>query len=527
MKPKFLLSLMVLIVLLLVTAACEPYPDAPTDKPEAVPTVTTGILATTTPAAPVSPTSTPAAAGSATTAPNSNPTATALPVPSSSPTTASSATPTTSPTTGSVHPTVTQPTATTSPLTDLQVIDSTSFLDSNNDFHVVGEVKNNTTHILNGMQLTIVIKDAAGNSLLKDTNNNIVASLVINPILNNLASGETSPFSYTLFSGSGAPDPKSVSVAPASQKPSDVKLAAVEIQHAQMSSNGQGNYLLSGMIVNKSSTPVEIHNLAAALLDNNKKVIAADYSVDYSVYLLPSGDPNKLDSTPFYLRMTDPPSQPADWKIYLDAEEVDQAIASSFKIYITNHFFDSSGAFHIVGTVTNTSTGTLTARIVAGLYDKNGAVLDAYSTGSPVNLAANEIIPYDVSTFENVNANPGAASALDHFTVQIDNYYTSQPNISSVALTSTHDAAAKDGNVWTVTGQVTNNSGKALSIETIVVGIYDRTGKLMAVNSGWILPSGDTIANDSVDNYSVVVSLDPAAVTTDYTLKTLVKGELK
>jgi hypothetical protein len=527
MKPKFFLSLLALIMLLLGTAACEPYPDAPTDTPEVVATSTTGIQATTMPGASVSPTATSAAAVSPTTAPTSKLTATALPVTSSSPTTAPSAASTASPTAGSVNPTAVQPTATTSPMTDLQVINSIGFMDTNNDFHVVGEVKNNTNHILNGMQLTIVIKNAAGNSLLKDTNNNVVPSLTFNPILTNLVPGETSPFSYTLFSGSGTPDAQSVSVTSAGQKYSDVKLAAVEIQHAQMSSNGQGNYLISGTIVNKSSKPVEIRNLAAALLDNNKKVNAADYSVDYTIYLQPSGDPNKLDSTPFYLRMTNPASQPADMKIYLDAEEVNQAISSSLKIDTTNHFFDSSGAFHIVGTVTNTSTGTLTARIVAGLYDKNGAVLDAYSTGSPVNLAANEIIPYDVSSFENVNANADKASALDHFTVQIDSFFTSQPNIVSVALTSSNDAAAKNGNVWTVTGQVKNNSGKALSIETIVVGIYDSTGKLMAVNSSWILPTGDSIANGSVDHYSVVVSLDPAAVTTGYILKTLVKGELK
>jgi hypothetical protein len=98
----------------------------------------------------------------------------------------------------------------------LQVVSSTSYTDSNGDFHVIGEIKNTGSNILTQVQLTIVVKDAAGNSLLRDFNNTMVPFQVFTPMLTDLAPGETSPYGYTIFAGSGTPDPNSVTVTPSS-----------------------------------------------------------------------------------------------------------------------------------------------------------------------------------------------------------------------------------------------------------------------------------------------------------------------
>jgi hypothetical protein len=377
------------------------------------------------------------------------------------------------------------------------------------------------------MELTLVIKDSSGKSLLKDNNNKVVPSLDFNPMLTNLAPGETSPFGYTLYAGSGTPDSNSVSVTPSSQNNSDAVLASVEIQHAQMVASGDGSFLISGTVVNKGSQPVLIRDIAAALINSDKRILAAAYSVDYSVFLQSAGDVNKLDTTPFYLRVTNPASQPTAFNIYLDVEEASPPAAYNLNCTITNHYFDGQGVFHIDGTLTNNSKVTLSTKMVAGLYDKNGVVLDAYSIGSPVNVGAGEIIPFDISSFENVNNSADAHNALDHFTVQIDSYYTSVPVVDSVKLATSNDTIQKNRTDWTVTGNVTNTSNKTLSIETVLVGIYDANGVLIAVNYGWILPTGDSIDNGSVNSYNVVVPLDPAVNVTGYTIKTLVKGELK
>jgi len=428
------------------------------------------------------------------------------------------------------------PTATSTPLpptatpqAGLHVVNFTTYKDSSGSFHVVGELKNSDKKILTQMELTIEIKDASGTSLLKDNNDKAVDSLTFSPMLSNLAPDESSPFDYTLDAGAGTPDAKSVMVTATGQNTSDVTRAAVQIQNAQMVASGEDSYLVSGEIVNKSDKPVEIRDLAAALVDNKSQIISADYSVDYAIYLQPTGDQNKLDTTPFYLRVNNPGTKPADFKTYLDVQEVDQPDSYAVKIDITNNYFDDSGAFHIVGNITNKSTDILTTQIVAGLYDKDGVVLDAYSTSSPVNLAVGEVIPYDISNFPNVNGNQSEANRLDHFTVQIDDYFTFPSSIETVPLKSTNDKTAKNepNTEWTVTGQVANNSSKNLSSVIVMVGVYDDKGNPVAVNYDYISPSGDSIAPGDVNSYKIVVVLDPKAEPTGYTVKTLVKGEVK
>jgi hypothetical protein len=228
--------------------------------------------------------------------------------------------------------------------------------------------------------------------------------------------------------------------------------------------------------------------------------------------------------------VNNPGARPADYKTYLDVEEVAQPDTYAVEIEITNHYFDNSGTFHIIGNATNNSSDTLTTQIVAGLYDKDGIVLDAYSTSSPVNLAPGEVMPYDVSTFANVNNNTDEAKRLDHFTVQIDDYFTFPSSIETVALKSTNDKVAKDDTnmEWTITGQVANSTAKNLSGEIVMAQVFDSDGKLVAVNYSWITPSGDSLAPGDVSSYNVVVPLDSTITdTTGYTFKTLVKGEVK
>jgi len=454
-----------------------------------------------------------------------SPTADPTPAPTVAPTAVPTVPPTAVPT--KVPPTAVPPTAT--PETGLHVVNFTSYSDSNGDFHVTGEIKNSDKRILSEMELTVVIKDASGKSLLKDKNDKVTDSVTFSPMLSDLAPGETSPFDYFLDGSTGKPDPKSVSVTVTGQHTSDITRASVEIQHAQMVASGSDKYLVSGEIVNKSDKPVEVHDLAAALVDVNGKVLSADYSVNYTISLLPAGNADKRDSSPFYLSVNAPETKPADFKTYLDVQEVEQPDTYKVQIEIANNYFDDQGIFHIVGTVTNKSSETLTLQIVAGLYDKDGIVLDAYSTSSPVNAAPGEVMPFDISSFDNVNNNPDEANRLNHFTVQVDDYFTFPSAIETVALKSSGDKAAKDATAaqWTITGKVSNTTTKALSSEIVMAEVFDAKGKLVAVNYEWITPSGDSLAPGDVSSFKVVVPLEPGIDTTGYTFKTLAKGEVK
>jgi len=507
MKPRFLLYGVLLALIILPLAACSANTPAPTAVPTSAPKVAPTNAPTTTPTTP--PTVAPA---TATTAPTKEPTKTPVKLPTKE------------------QPTSAKPTETPgAPDTGLAVVGYNTFTDASNYFHVSGEVKNNDQRVLTNMELTIIIKDASGKTLLTDTNNKPVDSVTFSPMLSNLAPGEISPFDYSLDATAGTPDPKSVSVKVTGMNTGDVTRANVEVENTQMVASGTDYYLVTGEIANKGGKPVEVHDLAAALVDQDGKVLAADYSVDYAIDLLPFGDQDNRDLTPFTLTINNPGTEPADYKIYLDAQETDLGTTYPVQVDLTNNYFDNSSSFHIVGTVTNQSSETLTVELVAGLYDKDGIVLDAYTTSSPVNLAPDEVMPYDISSFSNVNYNSDEAKRLDHFTVQVDDYFTFPSAIESVPLKSSGDSAEKDDTnaEWTVTGQVTNTSGKALSSEIVMVQVVDTDGKVIAVNYDWISPSGDSIAAGETGSYKVVVPLEPGIDTSSYTVKTFVKGEVK
>jgi hypothetical protein len=509
MRPKLLIYRLILAVMLLALAACGP--AATTAAPTQVPPTATTVPPTVPPTASPPPTAVPPTKVPPTAVP---PTATPTPLP-----------PTAVPPT--VTPTPRPPTAT--PEAGLHVVSFTTYTDSSKFFHVAGEIKNSDKKILSEMELTIVIKDAAGKTLLKDNNDKAADSVTFSPMLSNLAPGESSPFDYSIDANDVKPDPKSVSVEVTGQHTSSITRAAVKIQHAQMAASGSDTFEVSGEIVNQSDKPVEIRDLAAALLDSKGKVLSADYSMEYAIYLLPTGNADHRDITPFYLSIPNPGAKPANYKTYLDAEEVQPADTYPVEVALTNNYFDTNDNFHIVGTATNKSDKTLTIQLVAGLYDKDGVVLDAYSISSPVNLAPGEVMPYNISTFNNVNYNAEAAKRLDHFTVQVDDYFTFPSAIETVALKSSGDKVTKDDSAkeWTVTGKVTNTSSKSLSGEIVMVQIFDAKGKLVAVDYTWISPTGDSIAAGETGSYSVTVPLSPNADTTGYTFKTLVKGEVK
>src|ERR1041384_8461487 len=57
---------------------------------------------------------------------------------------------------------------------DVEVVNLTTYKDSLDYFHVVGEIHNGTQKALTSIELTIAIKDADGKSLLKDDSDNVV-----------------------------------------------------------------------------------------------------------------------------------------------------------------------------------------------------------------------------------------------------------------------------------------------------------------------------------------------------------------
>ncbi|MCJ7586126.1 MAG: hypothetical protein MUO30_15355, partial [Anaerolineales bacterium] len=104
---------------------------------------------------------------------------------------------------------LTQPPTTSGELT---IVSTFAFTDEWGEYHVVGELQNGADRVLTSIELTIEIKDASGNSLLKDDNGNVVPTLTFQPLLYTFTPGEASPFGYYLSADAGQPATYNVTI---------------------------------------------------------------------------------------------------------------------------------------------------------------------------------------------------------------------------------------------------------------------------------------------------------------------------
>ena len=410
--------------------------------------------------------------------------------------------------------------------TGLRITSLTSYKDSGGNFHVVGEVINGEDKPISSIELTITIKDASGKTLLKDSSGSIANSLTFSPMLSTLMPGKTSPFDYLLSSDAGVPDKFDVKIT--GQNSGDVQTAYLQIQNAQIKTGANDTVFLTGEIVNKGDKPVQIYNMAGSLLDKDKKVLAAAATNTYSSYLQPAGDSAQEDRTPFSISINNPGSPIDSYATYLEADQVDPLPGNSLVVNITNNYFDDSNEFHIVGSLTNDGTDTLHTFLVGGLYAKDGTALDADVTITPIDIQAGQSLPYDISSFGNVNSNADEAALVDNFTVQVDRSATVQSSHGSVVLKTLNDQLDKSADpTWQLNGQITNTSNEALANETVIIAVYDAKGELVATDWTVISPNGDSIAPGETSSFKLFVYLDPAADRSSLTYKTFAAGEPK
>jgi len=359
------------------------------------------------------------------------------------------------------------------------IINSTfAFTDEWGEYHVVGEVQNGTERVLTSIELTIEIRDASGNSLLKDDNDNVVPTKTFHPELYTLAPGESSSFEYNISSDTGTPANYNVTIT--GQQTGDANRGNLSVENAQLVDDSLGTMYLTGELVNKSSKWVHINNLAGAAVDSNNTVLSTDWTVTYTTELAPTGDQADRDRTPFVISFPTPSNaEVKQWATYVDADLIDEPTDYAIKVELPNNYFDGYNDFHVIALLTNNSNENLNTLVVAGLYAQDNTVLDADWSFAPIILGPGESLPIDISSFSSVNYSDIQAGRVDTFTVQVDPYSTYPAMYDIVALASKNEQVQKESDSWTINGEVTNTSSQRLNNETVVAAIYDGQGNLV------------------------------------------------
>lgn len=72
------------------------------------------------------------------------------------------------------------------------------------------------------------------------------------------------------------------------------------------------------------------------------------------------------------------------------------------------------------------------------------------------------------------------------------------------------DATYDSSGMWTIKGEVTNNSGSDLTSATVVAGLFDAEDTLVAMHWTYIWPDGEVIADGETYDFEIYIYVDPS-----------------
>jgi hypothetical protein len=383
---------------------------------------------------------------------------------------------------------------------------------------------------VDNINLSLKLNDSSGKSVLKDDSGNPTSTVSFQPILGEIGPGETTPFEYYFNTDGADTTGWKADVALVSSDPaSDFQRVAVTVTNNLLTVGSDGDIYLTGELVNTSDKPTQINNFAAALLDDAGNVAGTSSFQDVSRLLAPAGDASGSDRTPFVVHIPGPIKGTYSPAFYLDStpgKQSDVDAAADVHLHLETSYVDAYNNVHVVATVTNSGTNTMTVRVMAGLYADDGKVLDGSSTDAPIDLGPGMATPVQLYYFANLNGNADLIGKVVSTSAQIDPYWTFPITNNFVALKATKVTTETDGSSLTIKGNVVNTSNQTLIDAKVVVVLHDADGKLVAADKAYTDNSGD-IAPKATETWSVTIDLpadiDPSTLKID----TIVQGDVK
>jgi hypothetical protein len=311
-----------------------------------------------------------------------------------------------------------------------------------------------------------------------------------------------------------------------SAAPAEVNRAQVKIENDRVVADGSETLYMTGELVNQSGQPVLIHALAGAILNDAGGPAAADAANSYSHYLEPAGDTGGNDRSPFIISL-DGPVAGKQSAFYLDAE-VSEGIdtANSLQLEVVRQFVDEFDRLRLVTRVTNTGDKLLNVSLVAGLYRKDGVVLDASTMTTPIYVGPGDTVPVTFESFS-VNSLPEEQALVDRTSVRVDPYWTYDTTFETVALEIADQDSQVNGAQIDVRGNVTNTSDKELSSATVLMSAIDANGELITTNWASLYPQGDAFKPGETLPFDLSLALPKDLDPTTVKLSAVVQGYVK
>ena len=379
--------------------------------------------------------------------------------------------------------------------------------------HILGEVLNGSESPAEAIQLTVVALDASGVSLLQSETGEPVQEVAFSPLITRLAAGKSAPFDFILPTDSPLPTVFQVFVT--SFQPSSASLQTLQVENAQVMSGENGEAVLVGELVNPNPVSVSIQGLAASLKDGSNILVSAGGGGLSAGLLLPAGDTNLLDRSPFKIPFYAALPTGGSWQVFVDAVDTGTSAETDSTQFAIDQSFtyyqDDRGTSHLVSSIKNPFERAFSVQLVAGLYGGTGSVMDMSLLALPLDLQPGEELPFDVHDFLLVNGKPDLQAKLDSFTLQVDPSRTVTSNRvwTEVEVENQQEEQGEKG-VWTFSGRVTNSGDAEIDRFVVMATLTSHsTGKVVAVSTTILLNPAGRIPHGMAMDYKIEVLADP------------------
>jgi hypothetical protein len=405
------------------------------------------------------------------------------------------------------------------------ILNTTTFTDYLGDFHVVGLVQNTDSKPAGFVEYNLQVKDAQGQTLLTDAEGNPADFTTFYPLLETLGPSETSPFDTYVSLAEGAV-PSSCIISFSTATETTLERADVTAENVRSVTDSNGDVYIFGELVNHGSVPAHIDSLAGAAADATGDILAASYTMNLVEYLAPQGDPSGLDRGPFGIMIWGPVAGTPTPQVFIDAQVTDELPTPQMVVAVTNIYIDQYDYVHVVGTIQNNETVQKSCSIQVTLQDEGGGILDTYFLFPAINLDPGQMIPFDQSSWYQIDFNPTDTAAISSARAQVDPYWMMETSTQQSTLTVSGATLADEGSgSYKVTGTVTNDSGGTLSVIKVIVYLTDASGTVVGTEYDAFYPDAEVYAAGATQAFEVDGMLPVGTDFGSLTLHTIAVGE--
>mgnify|MGYP001765487739 CR=1 FL=1 len=277
--------------------------------------------------------------------------------------------------------------STVQPTPAIAVLSHSSFLSSSGTFHVVGEVKNNSSKNRSYVKLT---------ATFYNSDNTVVGTDFAYTEVDILLPNEKSPFEILEIDEaiSAQIDHYSVVVSD-SNVTTDEPYRSFAILSKDSYTDSTGTFHAIGELQNTGSQAADYVKVVVTLYDSAGKVVGTDFTYTEIDTVLAG------QKSPFEVLELDNSvvSKMHDYELAIaDANVTTTAPYRAFTILSQSHSVDITGSYHVVGEVRNTGTQSATyVKVVATFYDSAGDVVATdFGYTDPSTLAAGQTAPFEI-----------------------------------------------------------------------------------------------------------------------------------